>query len=98
MHLMPCPFCGGSATVDRDDDGRDSIACTICYATTWQPLGTQETLVETWNSRVSKADERVARMRIFIATIKQAVEARGLQDDDDMIGRIYRDACRELQQ
>ena len=59
MELLPCPFCGGKATFDHDDNGWYWIVCEKCGTTTNSRTHTMEDchplLAEQWNRRVSPA-------------------------------------------
>lgn len=53
--LKGCPFCGGKADFDNDDNGWNWIFCTSCQATTNQMMSAMEDcrplLAEQWNTR-----------------------------------------------
>lgn len=53
--LKPCPFCGGAATFDHDDNGWNWIACTNCEASTNARVSAMDDckplLAEAWNRR-----------------------------------------------
>jgi hypothetical protein len=55
--LRPCPFCGGAAIVDKDDDGWEWIVCTSCQASTNRMASLMEDcapfLREKWNTRAA---------------------------------------------
>ena len=59
MELLPCPFCGGNATFDHDDNGWNWIACEKCGVSTDCRTHTMEDchplLAEQWNRRASPA-------------------------------------------
>ena len=59
MELLPCPFCGGKATFDHDDNGWYWIVCEKCGTATNSRTHTMEDchplLAEQWNRRVSPA-------------------------------------------
>lgn len=53
--LLPCPFCGGKAEFDYDDDGLNWISCSKCGISTDTAYHTdvdaRETLRDVWNRR-----------------------------------------------
>lgn len=53
--LSPCPFCGGKAHFDHDDDGWNWIECSQCQASSTAAVHTGEDcrpmLRERWNRR-----------------------------------------------
>lgn len=53
--LLPCPFCGGKAEFDYDDDGINWISCSTCGVSTDTAYHTdvdaRETLRDVWNRR-----------------------------------------------
>jgi ferredoxin len=53
--LRPCPFCGGAAMFDKDDDGWEWVSCTSCQASTNRMASVMEDcapfLREKWNTR-----------------------------------------------
>ena len=57
MELLPCPFCGGKATFDHDDNGWYWIVCEKCGTATNSRTHTMEDchplLAEKWNRRAS---------------------------------------------
>lgn len=59
--LLPCPFCGSSATRftiedDRDPNhGGDAITCSSCNACTRVVFGEKAGLTDLWNSRAVSA-------------------------------------------
>jgi len=57
--LLPCPFCGGSATVDHDDNGWNWVECSNCGASTNAKVSAMDDcrplLVEAWNRRAALA-------------------------------------------
>lgn len=59
MELLPCPFCGGKATFDHDDNGWYWIVCEKCGTATNSRTHTMEDchplLAEQWNRRASPA-------------------------------------------
>ena len=59
MELLPCPFCGGKATFDHDDNGWYWIVCEKCGVSTDCRTHTMEDchplLAEKWNRRASPA-------------------------------------------
>ena len=61
MELLPCPFCGGEATFDHDDNGWNWISCEKCGTTTNSRTHTMEDchplLAEQWNRRVKQFDD-----------------------------------------
>ena len=61
MELLPCPFCGGKATFDHDDNGWYWIVCEKCGTTTNSRTHTMEDchplLAEQWNRRVKQFDD-----------------------------------------
>jgi len=54
--LLPCPFCGGKASYDHDDNGWNWIFCTACDASTNARVSAMDDckplLREQWNKRV----------------------------------------------
>ena len=64
MELLPCPFCGGKATFDHDDNGWYWIVCEKCGTATNSRTHTMEDchplLAEQWNRRASPASAPVA--------------------------------------
>ena len=54
-NLKPCPFCGGEAYFDKDDDGWQWIECGKCHVATNQRASLMEDckplLAEAWNTR-----------------------------------------------
>ena len=60
MELLPCPFCGGEATFDHDDNGWNWISCGKCGVSTNCRTHTMEDchrlLAEQWNRRVKQFD------------------------------------------
>jgi len=54
--LKPCPFCGGEATFDHDDNGWNWIECLACGASTNARVSAMDDckplLLEQWNKRV----------------------------------------------
>ena len=67
MELLPCPFCGGEATFDHDDNGWNWISCGKCGATTDCRTHTMEDchrlLAEQWNRRVIPLHEMIGDCR-----------------------------------
>ena len=59
MELLPCPFCGGEATFDHDDNGWNWVVCEKCGVSTDCRTHTMEDchplLAEQWNRRASPA-------------------------------------------
>lgn len=57
--LKPCPFCGGEATFDHDDNGWNWIECLACGASTNARVSAMDDckplLLEQWNKRVPPA-------------------------------------------
>ena len=57
IDLKPCPFCGGAAHFDHDDDGWNWIECAGCCASTNARVSAMDDckpmLAEQWNSRVT---------------------------------------------
>lgn len=55
--LLPCPFCGGKAEFDYDDDGLNWISCSTCGVSTDTAYHTdvdaRETLRDVWNTRAA---------------------------------------------
>jgi hypothetical protein len=53
--LKPCPFCGGEAYFDKDDNGWQWIECGKCHVATNQRASLMEDckplLAEAWNTR-----------------------------------------------
>jgi hypothetical protein len=53
--LLPCPFCGGKADFDHDDDGWNWIECSQCHVSSNSAVHAMEDchpmLAETWNRR-----------------------------------------------
>lgn len=53
--LKPCPFCGGEATFDHDDNGWNWIECLACGASTNARVSAMDDckplLLEQWNKR-----------------------------------------------
>lgn len=54
--LLPCPFCGGSASRNEMDDGSSYISCLRCSATTALHYDRKENLVSSWNDRTPNID------------------------------------------
>ncbi len=54
--LKPCPFCGGAATFNYNDDGWNWIECTACGASTNARVSVMDDckplLLEQWNKRL----------------------------------------------
>lgn len=49
--LKPCPFCGGRALTDYDDDDYPIVQCQFCSARTdW--FEKIEDAIKSWNNRV----------------------------------------------
>jgi Lar family restriction alleviation protein len=59
--LKPCPFCGGAATFDHDDDGWNWIECTACGASTNARVSAMDDckplLLEQWNKRLPQTQQ-----------------------------------------
>lgn len=61
--LKRCPFCGGEASVDVDDDGYyvvgcDKDFCCLCNVFyTNKGYHTEEEAIEAWNTRVGDSDD-----------------------------------------
>lgn len=55
MNLKPCPFCGGKAVFDSDDNGYNWIECTQCHVSSKAGVHAMEDcrpiLAEAWNKR-----------------------------------------------
>lgn len=55
--LLPCPFCGGEAHFDSDDDGWNWIECGSCRVATNHRTSAMDDcrplLAEAWNRRVA---------------------------------------------
>lgn len=53
--LLPCPFCGGDAAFDYDDDGWNWIECSQCHTSSKAGVSAMEDckpmLAEAWNLR-----------------------------------------------
>jgi len=56
--LKPCPFCGGEADFDHDDDDWQWIECGKCHVATMSMVSAMDDckpiLVEHWNRRASQ--------------------------------------------
>ena len=67
MELLPCPFCGGEATFDHDDNGWNWISCGKCGVSTNCRTHTMEDchrlLAEQWNRRVIPLHEMIGDCR-----------------------------------
>ena len=51
--LLPCPFCGGGATL-KNSNGRVWIECSVChFRTTISDSDSDSEVIEKWNRRVS---------------------------------------------
>lgn len=54
--LLPCPFCGGEAAFDHDDNGWNWIVCLACDTSTTARVSTMDDcrplLAEAWNRRL----------------------------------------------
>lgn len=61
--LKPCPFCGGDASFDHDDNGWNWIHCKSCDATTDARVSAMDDcrplLAEAWNRRVPAKTAKV---------------------------------------
>ena len=59
MELLPCPFCGGKATFDHDDNGWNWVVCEKCGVSTNCRVSAMDDckpiLAEAWNRRASPA-------------------------------------------
>ena len=56
--LKPCPFCGGNARIHDMGDGRKHVECSKCkgkYGDDWGKNGSNEELIEKWNTRIDAA-------------------------------------------
>ena len=52
--LLPCPFCGGEAEIEKFyDSGCWFLKCTGCFAQT-NIMGTKEMAIDRWNTRTNK--------------------------------------------
>ena len=55
--LKPCPFCGGEATVKKDNFGNVRVGCTKCpcdIGRSW--FTTKREAVRAWNRRANNED------------------------------------------
>lgn len=56
IELEPCPFCGGKAEFDYDDNGWNWIECQQCHVSSKAGVHAMEDckpmLAESWNNRV----------------------------------------------
>ena len=54
--LKPCPFCGGKAGFDHDDNGWNWVECSQCHTSSRAAVHSMEDcrliLAEAWNRRV----------------------------------------------
>lgn len=55
--LKPCPFCGGAASINGDDDGRMYVECGLCAASSMcaVPIKADASmlLLAAWNRRAT---------------------------------------------
>ena len=88
MELLPCPFCGGKATFDHDDNGWYWIVCEKCGTATNSRTHTMEDchplLAEQWNRRViplhemlddcrEQLEEQVAKQSAALKLAREAL-------------------------
>lgn len=72
--LMPCPFCGGKAVFDHDDNGWNWIECTACGTSSNARVSAMDDckplLLEQWNRRQSS--DQMALAYYKAAMLKKA--------------------------
>ena len=80
MELLPCPFCGGKATFDHDDNGWNWVVCEKCGVSTNCRVSAMDDckpiLAEAWNRRASPASAQKVSTRV--AAIAKAEETEAL--------------------
>lgn len=88
--LKPCPFCGGAATFDHDDDGWNWIECTACGASTNARVSAMDDckplLLEQWNKRLPQT-QQAGPVRLTDEEIKSVL---GLSSASGLAARIAR--------
>lgn len=77
--LKPCPFCGGEATFDHDDNGWNWIECTRCGASTNARVSAMDDckplLLEQWNKRVPPTPQQVSDYLAMVERINADVSS-----------------------
>ncbi len=94
--LKPCPFCGGAATFDYDDDdGWNWIECTACGASTNARVSAMDDckplLLEQWNKRLPQTQQAgPVRPKVsFIPSVENMPMARSIDDEMmDLVDRL----------
>lgn len=85
--LLPCPFCGGEATVDSDWPSAHCVECEQCSAA--GPFDeTKEQAITAWNTRTP--DIQVSDLVSALKATTHEVEA--------MIPCVYHDITRDSMQ
>ena len=59
VKLKPCPFCGGEATLFKDNYNRFGIMCENCNLYLGIELECDEELFDGWRARIETPDEVV---------------------------------------
>lgn len=50
VNLLPCPFCGGEASIEEEEIGF-RVVCYVCGIGNSEGTWTKEYAIETWNRR-----------------------------------------------
>lgn len=77
IKLLPCPFCGGEAIINRNIVNVADVECTVCHASSPLFLCTsgdmEQKAVEAWNTRkpMEKIVEQLEKSLLLVATSKE---------------------------
>jgi len=87
IKLKPCPFCGGEAYFDKDDDGWQWIECGKCHVATSQRASLMEDckplLAEAWNTRSAiDSEAKIKRVEELETELESARKDRRIAWDD----------------
>ena len=94
MELLPCPFCGGKATFDHDDNGWNWVVCEKCGVSTDCRVSAMDDckplLAEAWNRRASPAsapEDVIDAVTIALRKAFQLGQTYWQQADSDYISQ-----------
>lgn len=92
LTLKPCPFCGGTAHFDIDDDNWEWVECSNCGMQGNRSASLMEdckpNLADAWNRRAQPTAQEGGGVHQQLEDLQAKVERIGLDIDSAMRGKV----------